>query len=421
LSTLRQRTLDLTDEIANLNRRLDLRRPICDPTGLIEYKIGYAGDSITGDNLFDVLQVWFGLDCVYGKNRARLILRFKDTPVPLTVLGPEVGEDPPFWNAPGAFENGYGNDAWWLSEAFFEHTMSEGRWWRLGRQFEQYGLGILNNNERRAQQGIRLHYERWPAKPLAWDLFVGGSEYDWVLRRLDDPRLFVDFGDHYAFLRLAYNRPRFILGVNWLPDGVGGEYAASADLAWQWRKDHWLRYEYAKQWRHVNRPRWHGKNPPDAHMALVDVMKSKRFWLQGCWSSVDAEYDVQYTILHPFWEPFESVMIRDMLGWERWLYNPPALTNLTFLGFNVWGQIGSFPVRGTYYQVDKRSDWWSDSPIKSLAFDKLWAVWVYFPATKTVNLYLVYGQQLRSGNPIPGVTVPVGDQQLLMLGMQANF
>ncbi len=442
LSNLRQRTKDLSAQVADLNRRLDLRARPSDWSGLIEYKLGFAGPRITSDNLFDVLMVELAWDRMQDRDRARIALRYKDTVVPLSVLGGpgrssyDTGEHPRYIDSPGAYENGYGPEALWVSEAWYERNIGEGRWWRGGRQFQQYGLGILANNERRAQQGARLHYERWPHRRLAWDLFYGGSEYDWALERLDPPNRFIDFGDEYIFARLAYQRPRFVLALNWLPNGVGGERALSGDFAWRWSGDKWLRYEYARQFYHANRPNWKGKNDPDAHMGLFDVLKSKKTWLQLCYSNVDAEYDVQYTILHPFYEPFQHFHptvpdpnggVKDiMLEWERWLYNPPAITNLIFMGFNVWTKIGSFPIRGTYYHVDTRSSFFSDSPIATNAdgcvgFDDLWAIWVYIPATKTTNVYLVYGQQLRSGATFPDASASFGNQSLLMMGMDINF
>lgn len=46
---------------------------------------------------------------------------------------------------------------------------------------------------------------------------------------------------------------------------------------------------------------------------------------------------------------------------------------------------------------------------------------MYIPATKTTNVYLVYGQQLRSGAAFPDASASFGDQSLLMLGMDVNF
>jgi hypothetical protein len=429
LSTMRTDVNTLSLAVKDLTRRTDLLpRKRYDLAGLIEYKGGYAGSRLSNRALFDSLQVQVGMDYSDGEHdRGRVMLRFKDQPVPLSVLGPEVGELPRFRNDPGMFENGYGNDQLWLSEAWYEHEFSPGRYWRLGRQFEQYGLGLVNNNSRRAQQGLRLHADSWLCRDFSWDAFLGGSEYDWQLKQVDPLTgqfngRFLDFGDDYAFLRVAYNRPSFTWGFNWLPDGAGGENVMGTDLAWRFSKDdRYVRYEYGRMYHHVNRPRFRNKNIPDAHMALVDFVKKPRFWFQGCWSSVDAEYDVQYSNLHPFYEPLSPRLVPDMLEWERWLYNPPALTNLNFLGFNLYSQIGSCPVRATYYNVGHRSNFWLDSPVKSLAFDNLWAVWLYLPTTKTNTVYLVYGQQLRSGDPIPDATTPVGDQQILMLGTETNF
>jgi hypothetical protein len=212
-------------------------------------------------------------------------------------------------------------------------------------------------------------------------------------------------------------------------------------VAWRWSKDKFIRYEYGRQFQHANRINFAGKHDPDAHMALFDVLKSKKTWVQACYSNVDAEYDIQYSTLHPFYEPFQKYhpSILDvnpvpvgsrkdlLLEWERWLYNPPAITNLIFTGVNVWSKIGSFPVRGTYYHVTSRGGWWSDSPVATTsagtpAFDDLWAIWVYVPATKTVNVYFVYGQQMRSGGAFPGADpADFGDQRLLMMGMDVNF
>lgn len=399
------------EDIVDLERRInELEGKYCYVFGDLRYRIGWAGDGIAADNLFDALDLELGLACSDGdRNSGRIAIRFKDRFIPLSVLGVEVGEPPPFSDAPGVYAQGYGNDNIWLSEAWLQHQMSEGRWWQAGRQFQKYSLGLVVDNQRRAQNGIRLHLEGWLSRRLVWDLFAGASAYDWTLEGLDS------HSDGYFSARLAYVTPRFEVGFQALPDGVGDEEAWGVNLNWRWSGDKWLRFEMGKQYEHANRHRFLRKNPPDAHMVVLDILKTEDYWLQGLWSQVDAEYDIQYSRLHPYFEYLQpTIPSGGWIGWERWLDRLPCITNLEFFGGNLWWELGSVPIQFTYYSLrEEADDWWYDSPLEGRYWDALWGIRIYQELAPNADMVLTYAVQERSSKPLPEGP-ECGDQQLLM-------
>lgn len=64
--------------------------------------------------------------------------------------------------------------------------------------------------------------------------------------------------------------------------------------------------EYATVWHHVNRERYPLNQPPRAWAVSVDLLKTPDFALTGYHSHVDAEYDIIYSSIHPYFELIEG-------------------------------------------------------------------------------------------------------------------
>ena len=389
--------------------------------GWIEYRIGYAGRLFESESLGDDLTVKIAASYQFDEDTdAKIGLKFADGTLPLTVLGTEVREGPPYRNAPGVFTEGYGQNYFWLDEAWLTRRLEEDDFWRVGRQFQNYGLGLMVNNERRAQQGVRRRFNRLWDSHFDFDVFAGGASYNWgpIPPGTGDT-------DGYLSMRLSYDRPRYEIGINWMPEGVGNEDARGFDFAWRYSGDKYLLVEAAREYHHANRRRYTRKAIPDAYSMVLDITKSDDFWLQGYYCLVDSEYDIQYSSIHPYLKIEQRNRPGNLIYWDRWLRNPPAMTNLEFLGGNIWTRIGDIPVQLTYYKVDKESDWWLDAQVSSLAYDQLWAIRTTHHVADGVDVVLTYAHQDRSsepnlgrdGNPFP----EAGDQNLFQVSIQAAF
>ena len=424
IAQLREQVGDIFDLVDDLGERVtELEKPKPEISGWIEYRIGYAGRKVfESESLGDDLTVKVAASYDFDEDtRAKVGLKFADGELPLTVLGAEVGEDPLFKNPPGVFTEGYGQNNFWLDEAWLTRHLAEDDFWCIGRQFQAYGLGLVVNNERRAQQGIRRRLDRLWNSHFDLDVFAGGGSYDWM--PIPDP----DSGDTdgYLSMRLSYDRPRYEIGFNWLPEGVGSEDARGVDLAWRYSGDKYLLAEYGKLYYHVNRYRYARKHVPSARMIVLDITKSDDLWLQAFHSRVDSEYDIQYSSIHPYLKIEQRSRPGNLIYWDRWLRNPPAMTNLRFYGGNLWTHIGCIPVQLTYYKVTKDSDWWPDAQISSLAYDRLWAIRTTHHLADGVDMVLTYAQQHRSdypnldrdGDPLP----EAGNQRLLQTTFQVYF
>jgi hypothetical protein len=87
----------------------------------------------------------------------------------------------------------------------------------------------------------------------------------------------------------------------------------------------------------------------------------------------------------------------------------------------LWTRVGSFPLRFTYYQVDKVSDFFENSPVPALAYPGLWAVGVSHPVTDGVDMCLTYAGQVADPDGVPVGMPEPEDQKLLMLSTKASF
>ncbi len=414
-------TSTLLDDVTERVTQLERDKPHI--SGWIEYRIGYTGRHLfESESLGDDLTVKVAASYQFDEDTdAKVGLKFADGELPLTILGTEVLEGPPYRNAPGVFTEGYGQNHFWLDEAWLTRRLGEDDFWRVGRQFQNYALGLMVNNERRAQQGVRRRLDRLWNSHFDFDVFAGGASYDWM----PIPNGTSGDSDGYLSMRLSYDRPRYEIGVNWLPEGVGNEDARGVDFAWRYSGDKYVLMEYAREYHHANRRRYMRKNVPNAEMWVLDITKSEDFWLQGSWCLVDAEYDIQYSSIHPYLKIEQRHRPGNLIYWDRWLRNPPAMTNLEFLGGNIWTHIGDIPVQLTYYKVGTESDWWLEAQVSSLAYDQLWAIQTTHHVADGVDVVLTYAHQDRSsdanldrdGNPFP----EAGDQNLFQVTIQAVF
>ncbi len=409
---------EVADEVEGLAERVEslLRDRRFTLSGWIDYRVGFQGDALSVDNSYDAISARVGVEGRLSDSLTGYVsLRAADVINPLSVLGVETWEEGAFNNLPGDRPHGYGDNDVWLEQAYVR-ARAEGLLrgdWTFGRQFQEYGLGLLVNNERRAQQGIRFQRRGVLLDDLGLDAFFGGGSSDW----LPVPPNVTD-SDGYLSLRLAYQRPRWSLAFNALPDGAGEEEAWSADLVVNLGDDRYLRAEYAWMDHHVNRENYQFSSDPDALGISVDLIKTPDFNLSGFYSQVSAEYDIIYSSIHPYYELIEGYPPNaNHIPWERWLRNPIFLTNFEVLGGSASGHLGEFPWSFCYYELSKRSDWWWESPFANIDFDALWALTVSKRVANGLSLNLTYAEERASG---ANLLYPQ-KHKLLGAGMELGF
>jgi len=399
---LRDDVAELNADVHNLDARVDVvgkSKPNIEPFGWIDYRIGLQGSSLDFAHDFDALTAKIGIQGnITPKAFGRITFKSADSYVPLSVLGVETGEGPVVINFPGSRSHGYGGDDVWLDEAFvtFETGGLLSGEWTVGRQFQSYGLGLMVNNERRAQQGIRYRKRGLFAKDLNFDAFYGGGSSDWL-----PIEPFMSASDGYVTARLEYERPRWSAAYAAMPDGAGNEQVQSVDLWVNLGGDRHLYAEYARQTHHVNRWRYSGHEPPNAWGLQADLIKNRNLALQAYYCQVGPEYDVVYSSIHPYFEMIEGTTPNaNHLPWERWLRNPIAITNFRAYGGTLSTHIGEFPVEFAYYELSKLSNWWWESQFANVDYDRLFAVSFHKALAHGANMSLTYAQEQASGaNP----------------------
>lgn len=410
----------LKDEAAKLDYRVDLlseKREGPKLFGWVDYRIGLAGTRLNMNNEFDALTAVVGIEGNITKDAfGRITFKTADELVPLSVIGIDIVEGPNFNNPPAPNRyRGDGLSQVWIDEAFVSARTGgflRGEW-TFGQQFQSYGLGLLVNNERRAQLGIRYRRPDFLLSNLTLDTFYGGGSYDWLPV---PPNSWAS--DGYVSARLQYQRPRWSVSLNTLPDGAGNELAYSADLWINIGGDRHLYAEYARMRYHVNRERYLDHKAPTAKSVAVDLVKTPDLCLRGFYSHVDAEYDIIYSSIHPYYELIAGFADNpNLIPWERWLRNPLMLTNFKVVGGTAASHIGSFPVSLSWYRVRKLSEWWWESQMSGNDYDTLWAFTVNRQIAHGANLGLTYAEQKPSGsNPLHRET-----QKLLQTQVTVGF
>lgn len=410
IKAIRGQVDDLSDQVADLDQRL---RPIEERrwpqvVGSVDYRIGTVCGPVDLDHEFDALTMVVGIEGYLDKNEdtyGRITLKMADGREPLAALGVEVGEGPPPYAPPGDHPDphlGYlGNDIY-LDEAWVNFSTD---WllparWTVGRQFQQYGLGLVVNNERLSQQGIHCEIDRFFVDNLRFEGFFGGANTGF----LSEP--WSENNDGYGSVFLQYVQPRWSIGVPYLINGystdlpTGEEYDERAwgiDFWWNYWGDNDIYLEYANQQGHSNRHLYTrgGNTNPEALMIIADLITTKNLKLTGVLSDVEAEYDIIYSSLHPYYELLCRPYNGRVFPYERWLNQPLTMTNLEVVGgYGTWNfSNDDYPLDFFYYHVSANSDWWEDSPLDGIYYDQLYGLRLRHEIDDGVECSLTWARQ----------------------------
>ncbi len=385
--------------IAQRVTTMEAHKPDIEPFGWLNYRIGLVGD-LSFDHEFDNLTAKVGVQGnITDDAFLRISFKWADEYVPLSIVGYDIGEGPGFMNTPGNRPYGYGGNDLWLDEAYVQFP-TRGDFhadWTVGRQFLCYGLGLMVNNERRALTGIRCQKDKLFGTSLSLDFMLAGATYDWL------PALpYPGDTDGYVAARLAYQRPKWTLGFNALPDGTGNEIVYGMDLKYRLAHDKYLCAEYARQTRHANRARYTGKSVDDAIALSLDIIASEDLCLTYYYSNVDAEYDVVYSSLHPYYETTQMMRPANLIPWDRWLKNPFAMTNFKAHGVYLDTHLGDTPISLVYLRPEAVSGWWLLSQSANDDYDQLLGITISRELARGLDMYLTYARQDLASDATPG-------------------
>lgn len=408
LRMIRDRTRDLSGQLGELGDRLreiEERRRFPWWWGYVDYRIGTVCGTVSSDNGFDALTMRMGVegyidDDTYG----RIALKMADGRAPLAALGIELGEFDRPAAPPGDLPDpdlGYlGNDIY-LDEAW---VRLNGTWpfkaqWTLGRQFQAYGLGLVVNNERLSQQGVHCLIEDFLIDPLSLEFFFGGANY----QHYSHP--WSSMSDNYLSMYLEYRQNNWSIGIPWLIDGYSSETRAGqkyherafgVNFWWNFTGDQNLYIEYASQQEHANRPLFKrdGVSDPYAYMVIADLVSTSSFDLTGILANIEAEYDIVYSSLHPYYEILCGPSSR-AFPYERWLRRPLAIPNIRMIGGEGTFHLGrgEWPLDFFYYQLSKTSDWWEASPVDGLYYDQLYGLRLRHEIANGIETSLTWAHQ----------------------------
>lgn len=373
--------------------------------GWVDYRIGSVCGDVDFDHEFDALTMKLGAEGYVRNNvYGRIMLKTSDGREPLAAIGHEVLEGPPVYGIDGPPPSntlGYLSGDIYLDEAWLSFP---GKWpfkanWTVGRQFQKYGMGLVVDNQRLSQQGVRCEVQ--PFKNVSLDTFFGGANWDFQPNGTLDEN-----NDGYGSAYLQYKRPKWSIGVPYLINGVSYDYADGTsydekawgvDLWWNYAGDKSIRIEHAQQQGHVNRHIFRGSfqnSNPEATKATIDILKGGAVSLAGVYTSVDAEYDIIYSTIHPYYEILCNRKPR-AFHYDRWLSQPLAMTNLQVFGAEgTWhAQNDRWPLDFFYYSVDNLSDWWVDSPLDGLFYDTLYGLRLRHEVSPGVQCSLTWAHQ----------------------------
>jgi hypothetical protein len=342
LADVKAKVGDLSTDLEGLDKRItDLEAAQKRPqvTGWLDYRLGLAGD-LWKNAEFDALTAKIGIEGqINDQLRGRIALKMIDdaTRVADARLTPLV-RDPLGMS-----------DAIWLDEALLQFSTSclTPADWTVGRQFIRYAQGLAVDNDRLSQQGVRWTLNDIRGSNLSLDAFIGYAYYD-------EGYFFLIDHDHYTAYRLSYGRPHWAIAGTHLLDGAGDEQAWGADLtATIWGRN--LAFEYAQMYRDANRRTLDGV---EAWMGSVDLLDTPSLKLTGVVSRADAEYDLTFSSLFPYYETlqYDLAAYPGAIPWERWMRNAPVFRGARAIAAIASGKIGSTPVELRYINLDPTLD-----------------------------------------------------------------
>jgi hypothetical protein len=200
LDSVKDDVADLTDRVTYLEAQS--KRPKV--FGWIDYRMSLVGDDIDFDHTTDNLTAMIGVqgkitDALSG----RIAIKVRDSD---GAPEPWAQSETPFW--PSVTRNVDSNYAekLFLDEAVLvaNSTWCTPATWSFGRQFQSYGMGLLVDNERMSQQGIRLQFKNVFNSHIDLEGFGGGvSSYLTQMSPMapvwfpDDPYNFANVWDKY--------------------------------------------------------------------------------------------------------------------------------------------------------------------------------------------------------------------------------
>jgi hypothetical protein len=334
----------------------------------------------------------------------------------------------------------------WLDEACLDFNWKwAGAHAIVGRQFQSYGMGLLVNDSRESQQGVRLAWNDLFKSNINLEGFVGGSTY--TFGSIDNafgyglgyggwqsppngPLPMV--GDGYISARLSYDRPNFRIAGNLLADGVGSEQG--------WGVDAWARFwggreiegEFATLTRALDGSSYTYHSNPVGIMGDVDIWKGKNWGLKGYFSQADAEYNPWYSTVNPYMEAYGGSDTGQIwINWARYLDNPLVMPNVRAIGGDLDFHLLNADWKAMYYNLDNLSGFWQHTmygPLSpsNMPYNQLWAIRVKKQIADGVNVNLTYAEQIVDDN----TTFSAGgstsaydwkDAELLMAGVAVGF
>ncbi|HCA46459.1 MAG TPA: hypothetical protein DEP45_03580 [Armatimonadetes bacterium] len=408
LATLRDATADVEADLLDLHDRvgeLEGRRAFPVSFGYLDYRLGTVCGDVSLDNEFDALTMLVGMEGYVTDNTfGRITVKMADGREPLAALGVELGEVEtplPITGGTPDPERGYLGNTPYVDEAWVRY---EADWpidgeWTLGRQFQQYGLGLVVSNERLSQQGIRARFEPFLADGLSLDAFAGAAQYQHSGGEFASSK-----ANHYESLYLQYRAPRWSVGIPWLIHGFGitqsdgreyYERAWGVDGWWNYYKSLNLWFEYAQLSAHANRHLYQRTSEPEAYMVILELLDTPDFKLTGMVSDVQAEYDIVYSSLNPYYEVLCEREGSRLIPYERWLRSPLAIPNLEVIGGEAtWHACdGRLPLDLFYYGLSSNSGWWEASPLDGLFYDALYGARLRAKVRERVECSLTWAHQ----------------------------
>ena len=423
----------------------------------------YVDDDLDMSGEFDNLTAKIGIEgAITDDLSGRVVLKVRDTSDPRSWRGfgdmMRPMQSPPMTIMPAV--DSRRAETVWLDEAclmFPTRGLINGDW-TVGRQFQSYGLGLLVNNERMSQQGVRAQFDDTLGF-LDWEFFAGGAGYDFSSFGIEaiENLIFSDttygnwfagsgLDDGYLSARVSLDNPSWAIGGNWLVDGFGKEEGYSADLWLSFFGGRNLYVEYAKMTENM----WGMNNgiydDPTGLMAMVDIVGGSNWGLRGYYSDLDPGFDPYFSSVHPYWEPYgddyQPAISTALIGgntkwqpwipWEKWLRNSLAMPNVEVMGGQLAFAIGGTPFEAMYYTLDANSsNWghtqwapylgWMADPSAPL-YDTLWGIRMTKTVADGVDVTLAYARQEPSS--VSGNSEyqdAFEDVQLLVAGVVVPF
>jgi len=401
-------------------------------TGWLDFRMGLVGDDLDLDHEMDALTAKVGVagditDDLYGN----LTVKARDSYAP---------------------NDGYYSNDLWLDEAYVRFATGSMQW-TVGRQNLAYGCGLVVDSDRQSLQGVRGEWPGFLGTGLDIEWFAGNADevqeaYDFARTPDADalphelpPNFVAEDADGYLALRASYGAPSWQLGGNYLVSGVsrqnvitypGGiaypnlindETAYSVDF-WAEIWDREIFFEAARIKEHANRPVAPHISDPMAYMGSVELWESDNFKLTGFYSDVDAEYDIYYSSINPYYEVLDwRAPAGAYIPWERWLRRPPVLTNFEVMGGTLQFNLAGLPFEVCYYSLDTNGvGYWSpfdptsnSHQVTTLGYDTLYGVKVVKEVADGVDVGLTWAHQAAADSS------SYDDQDLVQAGVTVGF